>query len=135
MRLLNFVFGQLHRIAHGKQVSEKVPAASPSWPRQDKGAGILASFILCVASPLCMEPESALRNCVQDLRDYLRKGISLDELWKVAHGEIKYADFVGGQRASKQGPQAQSAHVPDDLVGPMRRPTQPDSVMRGCMPP
>ena len=51
---------------------------------------------------------------MQDLKDLLRKGKSLDELWKVARGEIKYADFMA-QRGGKPGPKAVT--VPEELVG------------------
>ena len=53
--------------------------------------------------------------------------MSVDELWKVAHGEIKYADF---KRAQKEQPQAQAppsssppakkdVRVPEELVSLM----------------
>ena len=51
------------------------------------------------------------------MKDYLRKGKSLDELWAVANGNIKYSDFLGQQ----QGGNGQSngktmPPIPDDLV-------------------
>ena len=57
------------------------------------------------------------------MKDYLRKGVSLDELWKVARGEIKYADFA--HKAHENGaarPTTQTTHVPDELVSGQRPP-------------
>ena len=36
--------------------------------------------------------------CAQELKSYLRKGITLDELWRVARGEVKYAEFTSSQQ-------------------------------------
>ena len=42
----------------------------------------------------------------QELKGYLRKGISLDELWRVARGEVQYRDFASSQQNG----------APDELV-------------------
>ena len=58
----------------------------------------------------------------QDLRDYLHKGVALDELWKVAKGDIKYADFIQQQQqqqpqdGASQPAQEQLPALPEDLV-------------------
>jgi len=60
----------------------------------------------------------------QDLRDYLHKGVALDELWKVAKGDIKYADFMLQQQQQQQPQdsaapppaQEQLAALPEDMV-------------------
>lgn len=46
---------------------------------------------------------------MQELRGYLGEGTSLDQLWKVANGEVKYADFL---HQRKQGDSAQEAPAP-----------------------
>lgn len=56
---------------------------------------------------------------LQELRNALKKAISLDELWKVAKGEIKYQDFLEKSQGKKQQnaqPDKPSVEVPDDLV-------------------
>ena len=66
---------------------------------------------------------------VQDLKQQLRKGTALDELWQVAHGNIKYADFLGQQQRSNgkpshgkhsngkaSGSNGKTVSVPEDLV-------------------
>jgi hypothetical protein len=53
----------------------------------------------------------------QELKGYLRKGIRLDELWRVAHGEVKYNEFASTQQngaAAVAAPAPPS--VPDELV-------------------
>lgn len=57
-----------------------------------------------------------LTNCAQELRDALRSGTTLDELWKVARGEIKYADFLQGNRGEGSTKQKQAPRVPEELV-------------------
>ena len=56
----------------------------------------------------------------QDLRDYLHKGVTLDELWKVAKGDIKYADFMQQQQQLQDGAsppaQEQLPALPEELV-------------------
>ena len=56
---------------------------------------------------------------VQDLKGHLRRGVSLYELWRVARGELRYADWVQ-QRAGSNGaarPAAPPApSVPQELV-------------------
>lgn len=56
---------------------------------------------------------------MQELRDALRSGTSLDELWKVARGEIKYKDFSAGRKpkpSKRQESKKDVPRVPDDLV-------------------
>ena len=61
---------------------------------------------------------------MQKLKDYLRQGIQLDELWRVARGEIKLHDFEasttnGNGSALAEVPQETVPDVPDvpqDLV-------------------
>lgn len=61
---------------------------------------------------------------MQELKDYLRQGIQLDELWRVARGEIKLRDFEasttnGNGSALAEVPQEAVSDVPDvpqDLV-------------------
>jgi hypothetical protein len=52
------------------------------------------------------------------MRDSLRKGNSLDELWKVARGEIKYGDFISKQKGGqkKRKPAKLAVKVPEELV-------------------
>lgn len=61
--------------------------------------------------------------CVQELKDYLRQGIQLDELWRVARGEIKLRDFEasagngnGNGAAVTEARQQAPVDVPQDLV-------------------
>ena len=53
---------------------------------------------------------------LQELKDFQRDGHTLEDLWKVAKGDIKYQDFA--QRSiPRQGQQQQSQQkVPEDLV-------------------
>ena len=60
---------------------------------------------------------------MQELKDYLRQGIQLDELWRVARGEIKLRDFEastnngnGNGAALAEVPQESVPDVPQDLV-------------------
>lgn len=63
------------------------------------------------------------------MRDALRSGVTLDELWKVGRGEVKYADFMSGRqgqgkrRETKEPPQVsekratkEPPRVPEELV-------------------
>ena len=53
--------------------------------------------------------------CVrQELQSYLRKGIQLDELWRVARGEIQYKEFSSSQNGN--GAVAAPPSVPEELV-------------------
>ena len=55
----------------------------------------------------------------QELKDFQRDGHSLEDLWKVAKGDIKYQDFVQRSipRQGQQQQQQQSQqNVPEDLV-------------------
>ena len=54
----------------------------------------------------------------QELKDFQRDGHSLEDLWKVAKGDIKYQDFVGSsipRKGKKEPPQAPPP-VPEELV-------------------
>lgn len=52
---------------------------------------------------------------LQELKDFQRDGHSLEDLWKVAKGDIKYQDFA--QRSiPRQGQQLSQQKVPEDLV-------------------
>ena len=54
---------------------------------------------------------------IQELKDFQRDGHSLEDLWKVAKGGIKYQDFVKGSIPRKQESQpAPAASVPEELV-------------------
>ena len=56
---------------------------------------------------------------MQELIDALRTGVSLDELWKVARGEVKYADFLQGRQGrapSGSPPPREAPRVPKELV-------------------
>jgi hypothetical protein len=57
-----------------------------------------------------------MRSPVQELKAYLKKGISLDELWRVARGEIRYSDFTSTQ--SNGAATAAPPQIPDELVLP-----------------
>lgn len=50
----------------------------------------------------------------QELQSYLRKGIQLDELWRVARGEIQYKEFSSSQNGN--GAVAAPPSVPEELV-------------------
>ena len=70
---------------------------------------------------------------MQELIDALRTGVSLDELWKVARGEVKYADFLQGrqgQRAPSRSPSLRreaAPCVPEELVS-----GKPNPSLKGC---
>ena len=57
---------------------------------------------------------------MQELKSFLRDHVALDELWKVARGEVKYADFkrLHGQQQQAQAPAApkKDVQVPEELV-------------------
>lgn len=53
------------------------------------------------------------------MRDALRAGASLDELWKVGKGDIKYADFMQQQSRGSKGPrkpEKDAPQAPEELV-------------------
>lgn len=52
---------------------------------------------------------------LQELRSYLSEGVPLDELWKVAKGQVKYADFAR-QRKGGAPPPDKEINLPDDVV-------------------
>lgn len=49
----------------------------------------------------------------------MKKGTSMDELWRVAKGEVKYQDFLEksqGKKQPRKQPDKPSIEVPDDLA-------------------
>jgi len=67
---------------------------------------------------------------VQEMREVLLKGATLDELWKVANGQVKYDDFKVKRGGSNivaappkaaappaQAPPKQLPPIPDELIG------------------
>ena len=96
----------------------------------------LGSEALMVNPPLTQDTTSSLDaylepgvrrhtpvRALQDLKDYLRKGKSLDELWAVANGHVKYNDFLnqaqGGNGNGKSKSNGKTVpRVPEELVGP-----------------
>lgn len=44
-----------------------------------------------------------MKTPVQDLKGHLRRGVALEELWRVSRGELRYPDWVQ-QRAGPQVP-------------------------------
>ncbi len=52
---------------------------------------------------------------MQELRSYLSEGVPLDELWKVAKGQVKYTDFAR-QRKGDAPPPDKEINLPDDVV-------------------
>ena len=67
-----------------------------------------------------MRPQANVR-CMraQELKGYLRKGISLDELWRVARGEVKYGDFASTQQDGSAAVAPPPPSVPDELARPL----------------
>ncbi|KAK9809702.1 hypothetical protein WJX73_007079 [Symbiochloris irregularis] len=69
------------------------------------------------------DSDAAYQDAIQDLKNHLRKGTDLSELWKVARGEVKYADFVGQKgkaQTNGSGPAApprETPRLPEELVG------------------
>lgn len=62
-----------------------------------------------------------LARVAQELKGYLRQGITLDELWRVARGEVKYADFAASRQGGQGGNGAAVAappSIPDELARP-----------------
>ncbi|KAK9852315.1 hypothetical protein WJX84_008608 [Apatococcus fuscideae] len=63
------------------------------------------------------------QNAIKELKGYLRQRVTVDELWKVANGEIKYADFKSSQKTQDQAqappspPSEKDVQVPEELVG------------------
>ena len=54
----------------------------------------------------------ALCTVHQEIKRYQSEGVSLDQLWKVANGEVKYADFVRQRQEGASAPTAQQAAGP-----------------------
>lgn len=52
----------------------------------------------------------------QELKGYLRKGIRLDELWRVARGEVKYNEFASTQQNGAAAVATPPPSAPDELV-------------------
>ncbi|KAK9862667.1 hypothetical protein WJX84_011161 [Apatococcus fuscideae] len=131
---LSFNPGEEAEAAMSKPKESKAPATQaplqdnqlPQLP--DELCGIWAYITWEAAGcPNRSQEESSreFQNAIKELKDFLRHHVSVDELWKVAHGEIKYADF---KRAQKEQPQAQAppsssppakkdVRVPEELVG------------------
>jgi len=70
------------------------------------------------------------------MRDSLKKGTSLDELWKVARGKVKYGDFISKQKGGQKKKPAehsakQSMKVPEELVPPHRHLQNPSTLVQG----
>ena len=79
------------------------------------------------ASPFCVEWHAYVEftpkcDCLcaslQELKDFQRDGHSLEDLWKVAKGDIKYQDFVGSSIPRKQEGHSAPLSPPEDLVRP-----------------
>ena len=64
----------------------------------------------------------------QELKGFLRQHVSVDELWKVAHGEIKYADFKSSQKAQDQ---AQAPPAPAPAPAPKQDVQVPEELVSG----
>lgn len=62
---------------------------------------------------------------LQELKNFLRSGKTLNELWLVAKGEIKYKDFLASNERAPSGvalaPTPAPVKVPEELV---RSPSQ-----------
>ncbi len=70
--------------------------------------------------------------CAQELKGYLRQGITLDELWRVARGEVKYADFAASrQGGAQQGGNGAAIAAPPSIPDELARPCCP--VLPGCV--
>ena len=57
---------------------------------------------------------------LQELKSYLAEGVSMDELWQVAKGQKKYAEFAqqrkGGEARPQPPPLKRDTELPDDVV-------------------
>ena len=57
---------------------------------------------------------------MQDLKGHLRRGVALKELWRVARGELRYADWVqqraGGNVAAPPAAAPAAPNAPQELV-------------------
>ena len=73
---------------------------------------------ILVSCKLHSRCQIALAALAQELKDFQRDGHGLEDLWKVAKGDIKYQDFVGSSipRKGKQEPRQAAPTVPEDLV-------------------
>ena len=74
---------------------------------------------------------------VQDLKDYLRKGKSLEELWAVANGHVKYHDFLNQAQGGNGNGNGKSNGktvpcVPEELVGPPALFSSPPCMHHAC---
>lgn len=63
------------------------------------------------------DSDAAYQAAIQDLKELLRRGKSLDELWQVARGEVRYADFDRQRKCSPPQQAEQPVQVPEELVG------------------
>ncbi len=68
---------------------------------------------------------------LQELKNFLRNHTPLDDLWKVAHGEIKYADFKSSHATQQQSqaPPAPKRDVPE----PKRDVKVPEELVSICL--
>lgn len=69
---------------------------------------------------------------LQDLKELLRRGKSLDELWQVARGEVRYADFDRQRKCSPPQQAEQPVQVPEELVSLACRHSPPACRSRPC---
>jgi len=63
------------------------------------------------------ESDAEYQSAIKELRSYLAEGVSLDELWQVAKGQKKYADFKGQRGGQQQQSQEADIELDPELVG------------------
>lgn len=71
-------------------------------------------------------PTQSVSCALQELKSYLAEGVPLDELWQVAKGQKKYADFVRQRKegdAAPPPPSEKEVQLPDDVVSHILEPT------------
>lgn len=75
---------------------------------------------LLLSSHTATDMTNKERSRLQELESYLAEGVSLDELWQVAKGQKKYADFARqrkeGDAAPQPPPPEKEVELPDDVV-------------------
>ena len=103
-------------------ISANKHCAAATWPTLHDER-LAACRFACTYPVLCLQCMNISRiavrlNCIlcawQELQSYLRKGIQLDELWRVARGEIQYKDFSSSQTGN--GATAAPPSIPEELV-------------------